>query len=496
MSQENHLLSHLSPVPATTSALVIRLIKKRSYLPKLDHRVWFACIVIASLALTGVSHGQDNVPAPNREAAATETGVPIDPLVVTSTADGGEGSLRQAILKANAQEGPVTITFDGAVFAEPQTIALSDELPEITAQLTIDGYIQKRLWKATGVTVSGDGRFPVFRVSLRGHLTLRNFTIAESCADAGAGVTNLGELVVSGVTFRDNEATMLGGAILNLGGAVTVINSTFARNRAAESGGGLANLGGVVTITNSTFSENAAPEGAGLFSDGELLLRNTILANSEDGMDCVALLVDSASTNNLIEAGDGCGTPISTADPRLEPLGYFNGPAQTYPLRGGSHAINLGDNAAALDEHGLPLVWDQRGNGDPRFVAGYTDIGAFEYQRHPVLKVDTVDDSDLRACTLPGRGDCPLRGAIELANEKDTPQIVTFDPKVFTDQRTILLTRPLPKISNEITLDATGPGGVTLAAEGEFPLFEHAPGDGLHLVQVTLAEPDRESSPN
>jgi hypothetical protein len=451
-------------------------------------------MAVVILALTGVSHSNEIPPVPNTESAAAETDMPVELLVVTSTADDGEGSFRQAMLIANAQEEPVTIRFDAMVFSEPQTISLLTELPKITGLLTIDGYIEDRLWKATGVTVTGLGHFPVFRVTPDGYLNLRNMTIAESCAEAGSAVTNLGELVVSGVTFRDNEATTVGAAILNVAGTATVVNSTFARNRAGESGGGLANLGGVATITNCTFSENKSPEGAGLFSDGELLLSNTILANSEDGMDCVAVRTNPQSTNNLIEAGDGCGTPATSADPNLEPLGYFNGPAQTYPLRGGSLAINLGDNASAVDEYGLPLVWDQRGNGDPRFVAGYTDIGAFEYQRFPDLTIDTTDDTDLRACTRPGRGDCPLRGAIELANRAGKPQFISFDPKVFSEPQTIIVARPLPNISNEITLDATGTGGVTLAPAGGFPLFEEAPIDGFHCVRVTLSEPQPEPS--
>ncbi len=50
----------------------------------------------------------------------------------------------------------------------------------------------------------------------------------------------------------------------------------------------------------------------------------------------------------------------------------------------------MGDNGAAVDEHGEPLRWDQRGNGDPRFVAGITDVGAFERQAFALLVVDTI----------------------------------------------------------------------------------------------------------
>src|SRR5262245_30522759 len=44
---------------------------------------------------------------------------------VANTADAGAGSLRQAILDANAAPGADTITFDPAAFATPRTITLT-----------------------------------------------------------------------------------------------------------------------------------------------------------------------------------------------------------------------------------------------------------------------------------------------------------------------------------------------------------------------------------
>jgi CSLREA domain-containing protein len=239
----------------------------------------------------------------------------------------------------------------------------------------------------------------------------------------------------------------------------------------STTGGGLADVTGQVTVANCTFSGNVAPQGGGLFSSGTLLVHNTILANSGNGTDCVATgTLDAASTHNLIQAHDGCGTPISTAEPRLETLGGYNGPTPTLPLGGGSPAINLGDNAAAVDEHGTPLVWDQRGNGDPRFVAGLTDLGAFEVQAFPVLRVNTVEDTDRRACTGGGAADCSLRGAITLANAMRKRAVITFDPTLFAVPRTIVLTRPLPTVAIDLTLDARGRGAVTV--RGDFVGFQ------------------------
>jgi predicted outer membrane repeat protein len=409
-------------------------------------------------------------------------------LIVTTTNDAGEGSLRQAILNAGALPGPDTIRFDSIIgpFATPQTIVLTSELPDLVDKLTIDGYIENRLWKKSGVTISGQKRHRVFNVGPGAKVTVKHVTIADGHAGDGGGISNHGELVVRSVTFTGNSAANNGGGLANLDGLVTVINSTFVKNRAAVKGGGLADLGGTATVTNCTFTENIAKNGGGIFSSGTLLVRNTILANSQGSADCVAVgTLDLATTNNLIEANEGCGEPISRADPNLRKLGYYNGPTQTIPLGGGSPAINLGSNAAALDENGKPLKWDQRGNGDPRYVAGITDIGAFERQAALVLTVDTFEDTILRACTRAGSKDCSLRGAITLANARQKADVITFDPKVFAVPRTIELTGPLPDLTTDMTIDAANTASVTIKATGRFKVFNIAQDAKVDLINIT-----------
>ncbi len=60
---------------------------------------------------------------------------------VTTSADSGAGSLRQAILDANANPGADTIEFN-IVGSGVQTISLSTALPNITDPVTLDGYTQ------------------------------------------------------------------------------------------------------------------------------------------------------------------------------------------------------------------------------------------------------------------------------------------------------------------------------------------------------------------
>src|SRR5216117_3333494 len=60
---------------------------------------------------------------------------------VTNTSDSGAGSLRQAILDANANPGADTITFN-IPGAGVQTIAPASVFAPITDTVTIDGYTQ------------------------------------------------------------------------------------------------------------------------------------------------------------------------------------------------------------------------------------------------------------------------------------------------------------------------------------------------------------------
>ncbi|HWB10985.1 MAG TPA: Calx-beta domain-containing protein [Pirellulales bacterium] len=82
--------------------------------------------------------GDDDLDASNDSIEdAGSPGAP-DPFTVTTTADSGLGSLRQAILNANANPGNDEITFDlpGSV---PQIIQPLSPLPAITDPVTIDG---------------------------------------------------------------------------------------------------------------------------------------------------------------------------------------------------------------------------------------------------------------------------------------------------------------------------------------------------------------------
>jgi hypothetical protein len=310
---------------------------------------------------------------------------------VANTNDSGPGSLRQAILDANASSGVAdTIDFDLSL-SGPQTITLASQLPTITdgAGLTIDG-------GSADITLSGNNVVRVFEVASGAELTLNNLTVANGRADnAGGGILNLGTLEVNNSTISGNRAGTFSGGIHNVG-TLTVNNSTISGNRAGTFSGGIHNVGtltvnsstisgnsagtdnggignasaGTLTVNNSTISGNSANNnGGGIGNGSTATLNNTIVANNEGG-NCAGLPVTDDG-GNLEWPGNDCGFALS-ADPLLGPLADNGGPTQTHALQPDSPAID-----AAVECP--PPATDQRGVSRPQGDA--CDIGSFELEK-------------------------------------------------------------------------------------------------------------------
>ncbi len=356
-------------------------------------------------------------------------------LVVTAVTDGGEGSLRAALEIAAAhpdQDWHIHLGHRQGPFSEPVTIRLESPLPEIHSKVIINGFVRGLLWQAYGMILDGNGE-RIFNIAPEGELILTGITLTGGRSDYGGAIFNRGRLVVDSLTLMNNQATSQGGAIFNAGGELIVVNSTMLDNKALE-GGALAGQGGSMHLTHVTLADNQAGLGAGLYSMGELVLANSIIAGNQPSQ-CVHVdLSPAENIRNLMQGSEwGCGTPLLDADPGLEALGYYNGPTPTLPLSGRSPALNLADGSVSLGFDGTVLVWDQRGNGDPRFAGGYADLGAFERQG-PLpnrFEVNTPADNGLRVCTGQAPEDCPLRAAIELAALARHPVPVHFSATTF-----------------------------------------------------------------
>ena len=229
-----------------------------------------------------------------------------------------------------------------------------------------------------------------------GTATLTNCTLSgNSVGGHGGGIAiEYGPATLTNCTISGNSAAGYGGGINNFVPA-TLTNCTITGNSAFYAGGGIA-IEGASTLTNCTLSGNSAAEGGGIKNDGSAGLRNTLIANSPSGGDCVTTPVGAIIDNshNLIgDAANACGLTngvngnLVGVDPRLGPLANNGGPTQTQALcthaavpdvscTGHSPAIDAVPLAACVDAEENPLTSDQRGVVRPQGAT--CDIGAFE----------------------------------------------------------------------------------------------------------------------
>lgn len=208
-------------------------------------------------------------------------------ITVTSNADSGAGTLRQAIAQTNPGD---TIIFADSLSG--LTITLASTL-EIAQNLTIDGSALP-----ISITLSGNNAARIMRVGNNARVTLDSLILTRgrqntpdcfwdegdfACGGGlkvetgavvtltrsavldnwaqviGGGVANYGEMRITDTTFVGN-VSIRGGAILNLG-VLQAVHSAFITNN-ATSGGAILNEG-VLTVTQSVFTGNSADLGLG-----------------------------------------------------------------------------------------------------------------------------------------------------------------------------------------------------------------------------------------
>lgn len=209
-------------------------------------------------------------------------------LVVSTLADSGAGSLRQAMLDANAAAGVDTITFTAGLTG---TIDVLSDLPRLTggidlhgpgaSVITIDGG-----WTEAGGPSTGHALFMLDRLYIAdGASTISGVTITggngtnnEDEGSGGAIQKFYGDanLTVADVVLSGNYAANDGGAInlYSVAGTIVIRDSVISNNVAAESGGALYfdNNGSApleISITDVSITGNSALyEGGGVYLDG------------------------------------------------------------------------------------------------------------------------------------------------------------------------------------------------------------------------------------
>jgi parallel beta-helix repeat protein len=250
-------------------------------------------------------------PAFKPEVMAGYSGV-LAILTVTNNADGGAGSLRQAIASAAAGD---TIQFASSL--ANQTITLTSGQLNVTKNLIIDGAA------AAGLTISGNNASRVFYCDAFTTVSLNNLTIAngklsgtsesDEANSAGAGILTgfQNTLTLENCRIDNNVAGYSAGLCAGNRSTTTVINSKFNANDGSfapntERGGGAIGVksGSTITVRDSEFTNNTGTYGGAINNLlSGLTVENTRFVNNstKDGVGG-AIYVDGASelTNDSI----------------------------------------------------------------------------------------------------------------------------------------------------------------------------------------------------
>jgi len=233
---------------------------------------------------------------------------PPQTFFVTNTNDSGPGSLRQALLDAQASPASanniVAFNIDGAG-TDPIIIRPTTPLDSIFEGVTIDGFTQP----GSSANTLADGNNTVWRIRLDGSLLgtgANGLTLnADGCLVRGLEVTGFrgygirvasggDSSVVEGCRFFGNQT---GGVLVDNAGAVTVGGNALSKRNLIHGNGGaglqIAGAGGINNIVNGNFI-GIDPAGA----------RS---GNSGGGV----VFVDSASGNLVGGTAAGAGNRIA-----------------------------------------------------------------------------------------------------------------------------------------------------------------------------------------
>jgi Domain of unknown function DUF11 len=266
-------------------------------------------------------------------------------IVVTSTADSGAGTLRDALAAAGPGD---TISIPGTGDYQVSSAELA-----VTKNVSIVG-------SGPDVRLVADGNNRVFNVTAA-NVTISGLTVtgggSAGVETAGGGVANgTGALTLQNVTITGNSVTSPsggiphGGGVSNDSGTLQIVDSTITSNSASTAagggvpqGGGVANGSGTVTITRTTLSDDTSKGAAGAVPQGGAVY-------SRGGQ---VDIVDSSLNGNQALAGQVPeGGAIFTRDTALTITGTTLARNSSSASNGGSFgeggAVEVGDGSLAV----------------------------------------------------------------------------------------------------------------------------------------------------
>ncbi len=190
-------------------------------------------------------------------------------LSVNTCEDSGFGSLRQAIVDANASGVPTTISIDLSTIdpcyhsgENTFTINLQSSLPDLPLlPLIIDNSMPHF------VLVTGNDTFRIFNLLDGSDITMNNLSIKRGNSNNDGGAVFMGadsSLTLNGMNVASNNAVGNGGAIFMSAGAILGIHkSTLSYNLASAGGAIYMGFGTTLNLDSSTLFQNVAQSGDG-----------------------------------------------------------------------------------------------------------------------------------------------------------------------------------------------------------------------------------------
>ncbi len=262
--------------------------------------------------------------------------IAVNDFIVTTAADSGAGSLRQAIIDANANAGTDTITFNIGADGSQQTINLLTALDPITDTIIIDGFSQYGALTPTTpiIEINGAATTGVDGIVLSagsGGSTIQGLII-NNFDDDGIDIESANNTIIGNWIGLDNTGTSAsanGGEGLEISTSGNVIGGTTAAERNVISGNGLRGvyLNGSVASNNiiqgnyigtNATGTAAVGNGTGIIVNvgasnntiggATVGAGNVISGNTSDGL----RIRDTGSSGNLVQGNiiglDATGT--------------------------------------------------------------------------------------------------------------------------------------------------------------------------------------------
>jgi hypothetical protein len=328
-------------------------------------------------------------------------------LTVSSLADSGTGTLRAAILAADAGSHSDKFTIG---FTVTGTIDLQSPLPDLNNTIDILGPGASSLtveraarvsFSSAIITVDANQAASISGLTIAngnaggiisgGTLTVTNCGVVNNSAAGpaalgsfGGGIDNNGggSLTVSGCTISGNSANF-GGGISNTFGSLTVTASTVSGNSATgvqftgvpDEGGGISNFGvGGMTVSGCTISGNSAQLGGGIGSDTNATITNSTTLSGNSAVfgggiaNYFGTLTVSSSNISLNPATYGGGIYnhygtltvrdcVFTGNSATDGAAVYNDAGSTLIVRGSTFSANTAsDSGGAISNLGTAML--------------------------------------------------------------------------------------------------------------------------------------------